>query len=121
MKLWKVVVLVNLALALGVGWGYVWWGRRADQLARDLAAAQSAPGGEREWQVRGVVRAILPEINVIVLSHEELRGFMPSMTMGFRATSPKVYEGIAIGDEVRFTVRGVPPNVAITAIRKDKG
>jgi Cu/Ag efflux protein CusF len=120
-RLWKVAVLVNLALALGVGWGYVWWGRRAEQLSRELEAAQTAPAGEREWRVRGVVRAILPEINLIVLTHEELRGFMPSMTMGFRAASPKIYEGISVGDEVRFTVRGIPPNVAVTAIDKEKG
>ena len=121
MKLWKVVILVDLALVLGIGGGYLWWGRRAAELGRELTTAQAAPGGEREWEVRGVVRAILPEMNLIVMTHEALSGFMPSMTMGFRAESPKIYEGLNVGDEVRFTVKGIPPNVAITAIRKQKG
>jgi hypothetical protein len=43
---------------------------------------------------------------------------MPAMTMGFRAASRKVYEGVEVGDEVRFTLKGAPPNVAITAIEK---
>ena len=113
------MVLVNLALLLGIGWGYLWWGRQAARLQRDLTAARSlATGLEREWTVNGVVRAILPELDVVVITHEEIVGFMPSMTMGFRTASPKIYEGVRIGDAVRFTVRGAPPNVKIIALEK---
>lgn len=119
MRLWKVVLLVNLALALGVGGGYLWWGRQVVQLQRELAAARSrAATAVREWTVTGVVRAVLPELDVVVLTHEEVPGFMAPMTMGFRAASAKIYEGLAIGDAVRFTVRGAPPNVTIVAIEK---
>jgi Cu/Ag efflux protein CusF len=121
LRIWKVVLLVNLALAVGVGWGYVWWGRQAARLERELAAARVlGAGGEREWTVGGVVRAILPDLEVVVLTHEEIPGFMPPMTMGFRAAAPKIYEGVRIGDAVRFTVRGVPPNVKIVAIDKSQ-
>ena len=117
MKIWKVVLLLNLALALGVGWGYLWWGRQAARLQRELIAARSqATSVEREWTVSGVVRAILADLDVVVLTHEEIPGYMPPMTMGFRALSPKIYEGVRIGDAVRFTVRGAPPNVKIVAI-----
>ena len=119
MRAWKVVVLIDLALALGVGGGYVLWGREAARLERELAAARAASqGGEREWKVAGVVRAILPDINVLVLTHEDIPGYMPSMTMGFRAASPKIYDGVRIGDAIRFTIRGGPPNLAVTAIEK---
>ena len=119
MRAWKVVVLINLALLVGVGWGYVWWGRQVVRLQRDLAAARSIRAGvEREWTVNGVVRAILPDIDVIVLTHEEIPGYMTPMTMGFRAATPKIYEGIRIGDAVRFTLRGAPPNVKVTALEK---
>ncbi len=119
MRPWKVVVLIDLALALGVGGGYLWWGREAARLERELAAARAAAlGGEREWKVAGVVRAVLPDINVLVLTHEDIPGYMPSMTMGFRAAAPKIYDGLKIGDAVRFTLRGVPPNLAVTAIEK---
>jgi Cu/Ag efflux protein CusF len=117
-----VVVLVNLALALGLGWGYLWWGRQAVRLQRELVAARSTlPTVEREWTVSGVVRAVLPDIDVVVLTHEEIPGYMAPMTMGFRAASPKIYEGIRIGDAVRFTLRGTPPNVRLVKIERMNG
>jgi Cu/Ag efflux protein CusF len=120
MRAWKAVLLLNLALVVGVGWGYLFWGLRAARLERELGAARAAAasGVEREWEVEGVVRAILPEINVLVITHGEIAGYMPPMTMGFRAAVPKIHEGISVGDAVRFTLRGTPPTVAITAIRK---
>jgi Cu/Ag efflux protein CusF len=122
MRLWKAAVLLNLALLVGVGWGYVWWGRQAVRLERELAQLQAqATMTEREWRVDGVVRAVLPDMNVIVLSHAEIPGFMAAMTMGFRTASPNIYDGVAVGDAVRFTVRGTPPNVVITAIEKLPG
>jgi Cu/Ag efflux protein CusF len=43
---------------------------------------------------------------------------MPAMTMGFRAASPNIYETVDVGDAVRFTLRGTPPNLAIVAVEK---
>lgn len=124
MRAWKAVVLLNLALAVGVGWGYAFWGLRAARLERELATARAAAaavaGVEREWTVDGVVRAVFPEISVLVITHGEIAGFMPAMTMGFRAASPKIQEAVTVGDAVRFTLRGVPPNVAVTTIEKLK-
>ena len=128
------MLLLNLALAVGIGWGYAWWGRRtdrlvaeaiqaqarADRLERELAAARVATPGTaaagQQWQVQGVVRAVLPELNVIVITHEEIPGYMPSMTMGFRAAAPALHETLRVGDTARFTLRGTPPDVVITAI-----
>lgn len=122
MRAWKAAVLINLALVLGVGWGYLFWGLRAARLERELALAQvsAAAGVERVWQVDGVVRAVLPDIGVLVITHGEIPGYMPAMTMGFREASAKIHESVQAGDAVRFTLRGVPPNVAVTAIEKAK-
>jgi Cu/Ag efflux protein CusF len=122
MRAWKAVLLINLALVVGVSWGYAFWGLRAARLDRELAVARAAAAAqvavEREWTVEGVVRAIFPEINVLVITHGEIAGYMPPMTMGFRAASPNIPEAVTVGDEVRFTLRGVPPNLAVTAIQK---
>ena len=122
MRAWKAAALLNLALLLGVGWGYVFWGARTARLEQELRAARgaAAAGVERLWQVAGVVRAIVPEINVLVITHEDIPGYMPAMTMGFRASAPKIHEAVAVGDAVRFTLQGVPPNVTITAIEKTR-
>ena len=120
MRAWKAVVLINLALVIGVVSGYAVWGLRATRLERELAVARAAAlaGVEREWIVEGVVRAIFPELNVLVITHGDIAGYMPAMTMGFRTASPKIQEAVSVGDAVRFTLRGVPPTIAVTAIHK---
>jgi Cu/Ag efflux protein CusF len=122
MRAWKVVLLIDLALIIGVGWGYAFWGLREGRLERELAEARAAAasGIERQWTVEGVVRAIFPELGVIVLTHGDIPGYMPAMTMGFRVASPKIQEAVSVGDAVRFTLRGVLPNVAVTTIEKIK-
>ena len=122
MRAWKAVLLIDLALLVGVGWGYAFWGLREGRLERELAEARAAAtsGIERRWVVEGVVRAIFPELGVIVLTHGDIPGYMPAMTMGFRVASPKIHEAVSVGDEVRFTLQGVVPNVAVTTIEKIK-
>ena len=122
MGAWKAVLVINVALVVGVGWGYAFWGLRVGRLERQLAEAKAAAesGIERQWTVDGVVRAIFPELGVLVLTHGEIAGYMPAMTMGFRVASPKIQEAVSVGDAVRFTLRGVPPNVAVTTIEKTK-
>lgn len=122
MRLWKAIALVNLALGVGLLVGYLWWGREATRLRRETTVTIQAgsPGlEEREWTARGVVRSVIPEISVLVLTHEEIPGFMPSMTMGFRTADPKLYSGLQVGDVIRFTLRGTPPNVTIVAISRE--
>jgi len=122
MGAWKAVLVINVALVVGVGWGYAFWGLRVGRLERQLAEAKAAAesGIERQWTVDGVVRAIFPELGVLVLTHGEIAGYMPAMTMGFRVASPKIQEAVSVGDAVRFTLRGVPPDVAVTTIEKTK-
>jgi Cu/Ag efflux protein CusF len=122
MRLWRVILLVNLALGVGLLFGYLAWGREVARLGQELELArgqQFAAGSQRTWHARGVVRAVLPELKVVVLTHEDLAGYMGSMTMGFRVHDPKLYEGLDIGDTVRFTLTGAPPNVEITALAKE--
>jgi Cu/Ag efflux protein CusF len=120
MRLWRVVVLMNLALGLGIMLGYLAWGRQLVRLEQELSAArEQASMVPRSWTVRGVVRAVLPQANVVVLTHEDIPGFMGSMTMGFPVKSPELYQGLDIGETVRFTLTGVPPDVVITAITRE--
>ena len=119
MRVWKAVLLMNLALLLGLGVGWLWWGRQAWRLADELEARVAAvPAGEREYKSTGIVRAGMPDLGLLVITHGEIPGYMPPMTMGFRTASPTILESVKPGDAVRFTLRGTPPNLAITAIEK---
>ncbi len=122
MRLWRVIILLNLALAIGLLLGYLAWGRQVGALEQELALTRqsgTAPGIEQVFTTQGVVRALIPEINVVVLTHDEIKGFMPAMTMGFRTAEPQLFRGVAVGDVVRFTLKGVPPNVLITEMVKE--
>ena len=119
MRLWRAILLMNLALALGVMLGYLAWGRDVVRLEEDLAAARRQAAVPGTWTVRGVVRAVLLPANVIILTHEDIPGFMASMTMGFPVKDPKLLEGLDIGVTVRFTLTGVPPDLTITTIARD--
>lgn len=121
MRLWRAVLLMNLALGLGVLLGYLAWGQPYLSLEREVALGrqQSSPGVEQTWTRRGVVRAIFPDRNIIILTHEDIPGYMGPMTMGFVVRDPRLYEGLDVGETITFTLRGIPPNVVITAITRE--
>ena len=119
MRLWRAVLLLNLAVAVGIFLGWLAWGREVSRLESRLSQSQRVVviGGEQTWVIKGVVRAIIPEIQVVVMTHDEIPGFMPAgMTMGFKVKDAKLLEGARVGDVVRFTLTGVPPDVQITAL-----
>lgn len=123
MRLWRVALLLNLAVGVGVLVGWLAWGQQIPRLERRLLESRQQMlivGGEQTWIIKGVVRAVIPEIQVVVLTHEEIPGFMPAgMTMGFKVQNPQVLERARVGDVVRFTLKGVPPAVQITGLVKE--
>ena len=119
MPVWKVVLVLNLALAVGLGVGYAVWGRRTEDLDRELDAARArverlereqraraagAPAGEQQWEGRGVVRAVYPQL--LVITHEEIRGLLPARTTGFPTASGAFHDRTHLGDAIRFSLWG---------------
>jgi Cu/Ag efflux protein CusF len=119
-RLWKVLVLLNLALAVGIGLGYLRWAREVRSLQdevdrlRDATARPTAAS----WTVRGIVRSVIPKLGAIFLTHEALPGLMDPMTMGFDTEDPKLLDGLAPGDPVRFTVRRDGDRLLVVWIEK---
>jgi len=132
MPVWQVALVLNLTFAVGLGLGYAGWGRRAEALDREFDAARAqverlereraacAPGArtrEQQWEGRGVVRAVYPQL--LMITHEEIRGLLPARTTGFRAASPTLRESIRVGDPIRFSLRGtVADDAAVVAIER---
>jgi len=118
MAVWQVVLVLNLTLAVGLGLGYAGWGRRTEGLDRELDAARAqverlerarqacaagARGGEQQWEGRGIVRALYPQL--LVVTHEEIRGLLPARTTGFRASASTLRDPVRVGDAIRFSLR----------------
>lgn len=122
MRLYKVIILLNIALGIGFLAGYHWWGQEVIRLKRELSTAKQAaparPAGERSWMVRGIVRGVAAELNLIFLTHEEIPGLMGAMTMGFHTSDPKLLRGLGPGDRVEFTLRESSSQLLVVALRK---
>jgi Cu/Ag efflux protein CusF len=52
----------------------------------------------------GQVIAVVPSSHQVVVDHQEIKGFMDAMTMGYRVNPPSVLEGLNAGDKIRFTL-----------------
>lgn len=119
MPVWQVVWLLNLTLAVGLGLGYGAWGRGAVALGREVevarthverlererqACAGGARAGDQQWEGRGMVRAVYPQL--LVITHEDIRGLLPARTTGFRAAIPASRGAIRVGEAIRFWVQG---------------
>ena len=52
----------------------------------------------------GQVVATVPNASQLVVDHEEIKGFMEAMTMGYRIEPPSLLDGLKPGDKIRFTI-----------------
>src|SRR5262249_20747676 len=69
----------------------------------------------------GVVIATLPRMNRLIVSHEEIKGFMAAMEMSYPVTQPDLLNGLNPGDKIGFTIdAGKSAIVAIDVIEAAK-
>ena len=61
-------------------------------------------GGPKTVSGEGKVVALVLENYEIVLAHEEIKGFMDAMTMGYKVSSPSLLKSVKPGDTVQFTI-----------------
>jgi len=57
---------------------------------------------QRTFEVKGRVVGFGNDGQTVIIEHEEIPGYMPSMTMPFRAREAKETEGLNIGDPIAF-------------------
>ena len=80
MRLYKVVILVNLALAFGFLAGSFWREVEVGRLRQELAAARQAVKAQKATEstgtALGIVRGVFPEKNQLYLTHEDIHDIM---------------------------------------------
>ena len=120
MRLWKVVLLLNVALGVGIGLGYLRWAREVRSLEEQVVRlrAEAVRPELSSWTVRGIVRSVMTPLGAVFLTHEAMPGLMEAMTMGFEAENPKLLNGLVPGDPVRFTVRKDGDRLILVSIEK---
>ena len=84
-------------------------------LALTLPATAAEPATGADGEVRRIDRAQAR----VTLRHGEIRALdMPPMTMVFRVRDPKLLDGLAVGDKVRFEAVAADGSYIVTAIAK---
>ena len=67
-------------------------------------ASLKPKAGAKTVSGEGKVVALVPESGEIVLAHEEIKGFMDAMTMGYKVSSSSLLKAVKPGDTVQFTI-----------------
>ncbi len=87
-------------------------------LAFSLLACQQ----EREPQhftARGTVKSLTADRKNVLISHEDIPGFMQAMTMEFAVKDPALLAGINAGDDITFTVEQTADSLYLIAIEQE--
>lgn len=72
----------------------------------------------REYELRGQVLAIHPDRQEITIKHEDIRGFMPGMTMPFKVRDARLLDGRVPGDLVSATLVVEDTDAFLSAIER---
>jgi Cu/Ag efflux protein CusF len=122
MRLYKVILLVNLAVGVGFLLGTLWWAQEVGRLRREVIAKGQGVSArssiEGRWSAQGIVQVVAPEINRIFIQHGDIPGLMEAMSMAFEPQDPKMLNGLAPGDQVHFTLQKKGERLMLVTIEK---
>jgi Cu/Ag efflux protein CusF len=122
MRLYKVILLVNLAVGVGFLLGSLWWAQEVGRLRREVIAkvqgVTARSSIDASWSAHGIVQVVAPEINRIFIEHGDIPGLMEAMSMAFEPEDPKLLNGLAPGDRVRFTLQKKGERLMLVAIQR---
>jgi protein SCO1/2 len=69
-----------------------------------IAAACSRTPPAKEYPLTGQILSITPERQEVLLKHDDIKGFMPAMTMPYKVQDPSLLAGKQPGDLVQATL-----------------
>jgi protein SCO1 len=83
-----------------------------------LAAACGGAADHREYTLQGQVLAIAPDHLGATIKHEDIKGFMPAMTMPYKVRDAKEYDNLVPGDLVNATLVIVSNDAYLKDVKK---
>jgi protein SCO1/2 len=87
-------------------------------LATTLVSACAQKPDERHYPLHGQVLSVEPARQLVTIKHDDIKGFMPAMTMPYNVKELKVLEGIAPGDVVDATLVVFSNGAHLTTMKK---
>jgi Cu/Ag efflux protein CusF len=87
-------------------------------LALALAGCATPKAPAKEFQMRGEVTGLDAGGHVATIKHEEIKGFMGAMTMGYQVKDPGEFSKLSVGEPITATVYQTPDDMWIGNIQK---
>jgi protein SCO1/2 len=81
-------------------------------------ANTTAVENTKSYQVRGIVRGFAPERSTVDIQHEDIPGFMPSMTMPFTVKNQSDIAALKLGDAISFRMTVTDKDLFIDDVKK---
>ena len=86
-------------------------------LATALAACSKAPE-QRAFTLQGQIQSLDAPRKLVTVKHEEIKGFMPAMTMPYEVQEAKTLDGLAPGDLINAQLVVFSNGAHLTTIKK---
>jgi protein SCO1/2 len=83
-----------------------------------LAGCGRTPAAPRVYELKGQVLAVKPERNEVLIKHEDIKGFMPAMTMPYKVKDAALLSGKDVGDLVNATLVVEEVDAYLTALTR---
>ena len=87
-------------------------------LSAILVVSACARSDQRTFTLQGQVLSLEPARKMLTIKHEEIRGFMPAMTMPYEVRDAKLLDGLAAGDLINATLVVVSNSAYLSTIKK---
>jgi Cu/Ag efflux protein CusF len=82
---------------------------------------QDAAAAAKQYQMRGEIMSLDPGGHVATIKHEEIKGFMGAMTMGYPIKDPAEFSKLTVGEPITATVFVSGDDMWVGNIQKEPG
>jgi protein SCO1/2 len=72
----------------------------------------------KTYQLTGQILVVKPETKEVLVKHEDIKGFMPAMTMPYTVSDAAILKDRAAGDLITATLKVAPDGAYLTSITK---
>lgn len=92
--------------------------------AHNVATPSPSPVGPaaavqtHTYQGVGIVKSLNPNGPAIEIAHEDIEGLMPAMQMEFAVPDGSLLNGLAVNDQIDFTIEDGTGEMRVIAIKK---
>jgi protein SCO1/2 len=86
-----------------------------------MLAGCAKPAPAKEYQMRGQIVSLDADAHVATIKHDEIKGFMGAMTMGYPVKDTAEFGKLSAGEPITATVYVTDDAMWIGNIQKDSG